>query len=183
MPRCWGTVNHFGLFRKIDLTEILFVVGKPNVPCLYTITIPMYSAQNGFPFWQITGSYKKTNFSDSLCPLSPYITMKFIFATFTERCSYLSCTMSFSTWSKLVFAFDCFIALELCTSALIQHNHCLIYFISSLLPKCLLKPNFHFWNGFEESLRIGNSDSLLMFLSLCHLVLETLMERLFDERF
>ena len=49
MPQHWGTVNHFLFFRKTYLTEILFVVAKPNEACLYTMTIPMYLAWNGFP--------------------------------------------------------------------------------------------------------------------------------------
>ena len=74
MPWCWGTVNHFELFRQIDLTEILFVVGKPSVPCLVFIhnnRMHVFSTE-WVSFLQIVGSDKKTNFSDSLCPRSPY---------------------------------------------------------------------------------------------------------------
>ena len=48
------------------LFAMTLVVAKHNTPCLYTITITMYAAQNGFPFYklQITRNNKKTNSFD-----------------------------------------------------------------------------------------------------------------------
>ena len=51
--------------------EILFVVGKPNVPCLYTITIRMYSAQNEFPFCKLQGVINKQIFLIHCAPSPP----------------------------------------------------------------------------------------------------------------
>ena len=45
-PTPW---NHFQFFRNIYVKKILFMVAKPNAPFLFTITIPMYSPQNGLP--------------------------------------------------------------------------------------------------------------------------------------
>ena len=53
MPQHWGTVKHFLFFRKTYPTEILFVAAKPNEACLYTMTIPMYLAWNGFPTYKL----------------------------------------------------------------------------------------------------------------------------------
>ena len=74
LPKHFGTVNHFGFFRIIYLTKILFVVAKPNAPCLYTITIPLYSAQNGVPFYKLQGVNENTSlWSTVRAPTSPII--------------------------------------------------------------------------------------------------------------
>ena len=71
MPQHWGTVNNFLFFRKTYLTEIPFVVAKPNEACLYTMTIPMYLAWKGFPIYKLQGVIRKQIFLIHCAPTSP----------------------------------------------------------------------------------------------------------------
>ena len=73
MPQHWGTVNHFLFFRKTYLTEILFVVAKPNEACLYTMTIPMYLAWNGFPTRKSQRVIRQQIFLIHCAPSSPNV--------------------------------------------------------------------------------------------------------------
>ena len=49
--------------------EILFVVAKPNEACLYTMTIPMYLALNGFPTCKLQRVIRQQIFLIHCAPL------------------------------------------------------------------------------------------------------------------
>ena len=51
--------------------EILFKVTKPNAPCLYTLTLPMYSPQNGLPLYKLLGVISKSMFLIHCAPTRP----------------------------------------------------------------------------------------------------------------
>ena len=64
-------MNHFLFFRKTYPTEILFVVAKLNEACLYTMTIPMYLAWNGFRTCKLQRVMRQHIFLIHCAPSSP----------------------------------------------------------------------------------------------------------------
>ena len=68
-----GHSESLWIFQKIVLTEILFVVAQPNAPCLNIITIPMYTAQNGFPFCKLQGVIGRLFFLINCAPTPPTV--------------------------------------------------------------------------------------------------------------